>query len=51
MSELLGIYISLFAGFAANFYLLLQMKGEIHDNKIEFAKCPLHGCGKEAVNE
>lgn len=42
MYELLGIYLTLFAGFAANFALLWEMKGEITANRIEFAKCPMH---------
>lgn len=42
MYELLGIYIALFAGFAANFALLWQMKTEVSQIKMEFARCPIH---------
>lgn len=48
----LDMFITLAAGFGANFALLWTLKDDIHKNKIEFAKCPLHDCGgKEAKND
>jgi hypothetical protein len=49
MYEFLGIYLTLFAGFSANFAILWQMKSEITQTKMEFASCPFHG--KEKKND
>ncbi|MDV0441579.1 hypothetical protein [Methanorbis furvi] len=41
-SEFIALILTLFGGFGGTYALLWQMKGEIEQNKREFAKCPLH---------
>ena len=50
MYELLGLYVTLIGGFFGIFVLLLQMKDEISEIKIDFAKCPWHGKKNNSVS-